>query len=246
VGHKDLKESKMNIYRIKQLTERTVSSFKPTRLYIKELAGIKYFGKTTRQDAVKYPGSGKIWKDRIKKYGRKAIKTPWVSEWFYCPHQIQEFALKFSELNQIVESEEWANYKPENGLDGGCSSRSEESIEKERLTKSKNPYRHSEEIKENMRVLKSEEIKKNMKKAQILRRKTSEKDIWITDGINNLLVPKSNKIPNNWRHGRTTAQVPPAQKGKIWINDGIKSAMSNEIPNGWVRGRLYKRKLKEK
>lgn len=109
----------MNIYTIKPLTEKIIDCFQPTRLYIKELAGVKYFGKTSKDDVVGYNGSGKIWKDRIEKYGRKNIKTIWVSEWFVDPHYIQQFALMFSEINQIVESKEWANYIPEDGLSGG-------------------------------------------------------------------------------------------------------------------------------
>lgn len=95
--------------------------FQPTRLYIKELAGVKYFGKTTMPDAHSYTGSGVIWKKRIKKYGKENIKTLWVSDWFHDATSLTEFALKFSEDNQIVESKEWANYIPENGLDGHSS-----------------------------------------------------------------------------------------------------------------------------
>lgn len=108
-----------SIYDPSQLTEKQLRWFKPTRLYVKELAGVKYFGKTCQTDAIKYRGSGTIWKCRIKKYGADKIKTTWVSNWFYDPWHIQQFALMFSELNDIVESKEWANYKPENGLDGG-------------------------------------------------------------------------------------------------------------------------------
>lgn len=97
------------------------AEFEPTRLYIKELAGVKYFGKTTKLNVHSYPGSGVIWKKRIKKYGKKNIKTLWVSDWYYDPVSLSEFALRFSEDNQIVESKEWANYIPENGLDGNTS-----------------------------------------------------------------------------------------------------------------------------
>ena len=94
------------------------TEFQPTRLYIKELAGVKYFGKTTLLDAHSYTGSGVIWKKRIEKYGKENIVTLWVSDWYHDPLPLTEFALKFSEDNQIVGSSEWANYIPENGLDG--------------------------------------------------------------------------------------------------------------------------------
>ena len=108
----------MSIYSPIPITEQIKQSFKPCRLYIKELAGMKYFGKTSR-DPYTYLGSGTIWKDRIKKYGKENIKTLWVSEWFYDPQQIHDYALNFSEENRIVESDEWANLRPENGIAGG-------------------------------------------------------------------------------------------------------------------------------
>lgn len=60
-----------------------------------------------------------IWLKRVKKYGKESINTLWISDWFTCPQHIQDFALMFSEHNRIVESDEWDNLKPENGLTGG-------------------------------------------------------------------------------------------------------------------------------
>ena len=93
---------------------------KPTVLYIKQhsITGLKYFGKTTR-DPLKYNGSGKHWNPHIKKHGKKYVINLWVSEPFTDSIAISEFALAFSRDNNIVESEDWANIDPENGLDGG-------------------------------------------------------------------------------------------------------------------------------
>ena len=112
----------MSIYSPIVITEQIRESFKPTRLYIKELAGIKYFGKSVKENVSSYRGSGKIWKDRIKKYGPANVKTIWISEWFNEPESLVDFALLFSEMHNIVESAEWANYRPETGLDGGFTS----------------------------------------------------------------------------------------------------------------------------
>jgi hypothetical protein len=112
----------MDIYQPIVITEQIRESFKPTRLYIKELAGIKYFGKSVKENISSYRGSGKIWKDRIKKYGPANVKTIWISEWFNEPEHLVDFALLFSEIYDIVNSNEWANHKPENGLDGGFTS----------------------------------------------------------------------------------------------------------------------------
>ena len=94
----------------------------PTVLYIKQhsITKKKYFGKTT-QDILKYNGSGKRWSRHIKKHGKEHVITLWVSEPYTDSITISEFALAFSRDNNIVESELWANMKPENGLDGGIT-----------------------------------------------------------------------------------------------------------------------------
>jgi hypothetical protein len=91
----------------------------PTVLYILQhsITGLKYFGKTT-QDIRKYKGSGVHWLRHIKKHGKEHVVTIWVSDPFIDSIIISEFALAFSKDNNIVESELWANLKPENGLDG--------------------------------------------------------------------------------------------------------------------------------
>jgi hypothetical protein len=58
----------------------------------------------------------------MKKYGKKNVKTHWVSDWYTDPYEIQKIALHFSYENEIDKSEKWANLKPENGLDGGSTS----------------------------------------------------------------------------------------------------------------------------
>jgi hypothetical protein len=96
------------------------TSIKPSYLYIKQhsITGLKYFGKTCNKDPYKYPGSGTHWTRHIKKHGKEHVVTLWVSE-LYRNTSIKEHALQLSKENNIVESKEWANLKPENGLDGG-------------------------------------------------------------------------------------------------------------------------------
>lgn len=109
----------MTIYTHPTLSERVINNFVPTRLYIKELVGIKYFGKTTQNNIESYSGSGVVWSKRIKKYGKQNIKTLWISDWYHDPYEIMKDALRFSIENNIVESSEWANLWPENGINGG-------------------------------------------------------------------------------------------------------------------------------
>jgi hypothetical protein len=92
---------------------------KPTYLYIKKhtITGLKYFGKTTKEDPIAYLGSGIHWKRHIKKHG-EFIETIWY-QLFTDEKLLTDYATKFSKENNITESKEWANLKDENGLDGG-------------------------------------------------------------------------------------------------------------------------------
>jgi hypothetical protein len=98
-----------------------MKTIKPTRLYIKihEKTGLKYFGKSVKKNIENYHGSGKFWKQHIKKHGKEYVKTIWLSDWFFCEEEITKFCSDFCEKNNIVGSSEWANLKEETGLDGG-------------------------------------------------------------------------------------------------------------------------------
>ena len=93
--------------------------YQPTYLYIKEhsVTGLKYFGKTTKNPN-SYHGSGKYWKSHIKIHGVTFVTTKWV-KLFTSYDEITEFATAFSEIFDIVNSNQWANLCPENGINGG-------------------------------------------------------------------------------------------------------------------------------
>jgi hypothetical protein len=89
-------------------------------LYVKQhlITRLKYFGVTRLKDPYKYLGSGKHWVPHIKKHGKEFIET--IELWgFDNQEEATDFALKFSEENNIVESKEWANLCVENAKDGG-------------------------------------------------------------------------------------------------------------------------------
>ena len=96
-------------------------AIKPTRLYIKQCPHcvLKYLGKSTREDVENYRGSGTRWNNHLNKHGVEPTHL-WNSDWYH-DTSISRFALKFSRLNKIVSSKQWANLKEENGLDGGWS-----------------------------------------------------------------------------------------------------------------------------
>ncbi len=86
-------------------------------LYVKthNVTGLKYFGKTSK-NPLKYNGSGKYWKRHIRKHGED-MTTDIIGS--YTDQSLcTEDAIRFSILNDIVESPEWANLQIENGLDG--------------------------------------------------------------------------------------------------------------------------------
>jgi len=96
--------------------------FQPTYLCIKQhsVTGLKYLCKTTRsyEKMLKYIGSGKYWCLHLEAHGKEFVDTPWYCL-FHDKESIAEFALMYSEKWNIVNSNEWANLRPENGLDGG-------------------------------------------------------------------------------------------------------------------------------
>lgn len=97
-------------------------TIKPTRIYHKQCphCGLNYLGKTTAQNIEEYTGSGVDWIKHLKEHNVDPIHV-WNSDWFY-DRSIVQYALDLSEKLNIAESDDWANLKPENGLDGGDTS----------------------------------------------------------------------------------------------------------------------------
>jgi hypothetical protein len=88
-------------------------------LYVKthNTTGLKYLGKTVSQNPHLYPGSGIYWTRHLKTHGydytTKIIKECQTKE------ELKEWGLYYSQIWNVVESNEWANLRPETG-DGGC------------------------------------------------------------------------------------------------------------------------------
>lgn len=96
-----------------------MKEFKPTWLYVKKhsVTGLLYFGKTTLSTPINYIGSGKYWRNHLKVHGTQ-IETIWCML-FTDYSDLIEFAELFSEFFDVAKSDDWANLKAENGLDGG-------------------------------------------------------------------------------------------------------------------------------
>lgn len=85
------------------------------------VTGLKYFCKTTILDRVcRYKGSGVAWLEHLRQHGFN-IKVGVLG--FYTDEQRCLNAAKtFSNDNNIVNSDNWANLIPETGRNGGCMS----------------------------------------------------------------------------------------------------------------------------
>jgi hypothetical protein len=131
----------MRIRRMKQ-------SFKPTWLYLKQhnVTGLKYFGKTIR-DPKKYFGSGIVWTNHLKKYGYD-VDTVWV-KLFNDKEELTQFALEYSKVHNIVESKEYANLVPEDGLMGGDTGITDNG--RKIISEKSKKHRHTEATKQKLR-----------------------------------------------------------------------------------------------
>jgi hypothetical protein len=89
-------------------------------LYVKthQVTGLKYLGQTSKSDPHKYTGSGKYWLRHIKQHG-KNWDTKILLE-SQNKKDINKLGAYYSNLWNVVESNEWANLKPETG-DGAAS-----------------------------------------------------------------------------------------------------------------------------
>ena len=67
-----------------------------------------------------YTGSGTHWKLHLVEHGKEFVETLWCKLFTNKP-ELMEFATFFSEDEDIVNSNRYANKKLENGLDGGSA-----------------------------------------------------------------------------------------------------------------------------
>jgi hypothetical protein len=131
-----------------------LKAFKPTWLYLKQhnKTGLKYFGKTVR-DPKNYHGSGVYWNSHLKKHGYD-VTTIW-QQLFTTEAELVAFALDYSQKNNIVESVEYANLKPEDGLMGGDTGITEHG--RKIISEKSKIHRHTEETKQKLREARAQQ-----------------------------------------------------------------------------------------
>jgi hypothetical protein len=96
--------------------------FSPTALLVMShnVTGLKYFCKTADlRNVYNYKGSGLYWKKHLNKHGKDV--TVGVMGFYTDYQRCRDAALKFSQENDIVNSDAWANLVLENGTDGALN-----------------------------------------------------------------------------------------------------------------------------
>ena len=211
--------------------------FPPTFLYIKKhnITGLKYFGRTTSDDPISYQGSGNYWRRHLKKHGDD-VSTLWY--YLYTDKEtIQEEALAFSQSHDIVNSVEWANLMPEDGINGSVSGRimgppsqeTRKKISDALKLRNKNipPIRkpHSDQTKEKIRAAikskgpRSEELKLKLSKANKGKKLSTEIKQKISQSL------KGRKCPKTAEHRQ---KLSDANKGKK-LSTEIKQKISQSL-----------------
>jgi hypothetical protein len=140
-------------------------------IYVKQhsVTGLKYFGKCTTRDPLTYLGSGKYWLRHIKKHGTQFVVTLNVWE-FEIADEATKFALEYSNANDIVKSEEWANLIEENALDGSPLGVQRSGETKQKITNAL--LARSDEVKERIKLSNTGKKRSDIVKEQIRIRST--------------------------------------------------------------------------
>jgi len=208
-------------------------------LYVKthNKTGLKYFGKTTKNNPHEYMGSGKYWKKHLKVHGND-VSTE-IIRTFISEAECEQFAIKFSNENNIVNSNDWANLICENGLDGAPKGNKVKLSTKQKISESL-IGKPSPKSKYNMK-----ETKKNRSERS---KKISKDTIWINNGIES---KRSKIIIDGWQAGRIqTGNIGDKKLGqrndgtntrnKKIYNNNQKHAyfFENLQPEGWVKGKM--------
>ena len=175
-------------------------------LYVKthNKTGLKYLGKTTKSDPHTYPGSGQYWQRHLDKHGcdftTEIIKECQTNE------ELREWGLYYTNLWNIVESNAWANLKPENG-DGGDMSMCESYITgiKNRKLPSRKGILMSDEACANMSKAKKGKLPTNLD----MFTKSASGSVWYHNPITgeHCRVKHGSIIPDGFIKGKANAAI---------------------------------------
>lgn len=189
-------------------------------IYIKEsLLGLKYLG-ITRQDPYGYSGSGVYWRNHLKKYkfSNSKIKTT-VLVITRNQKELSTLCMYFSELYNIVESEEWANLIPEFGESGTYGIKLSDE-HKNKISKGNKGLKRTEESKKRYSIAKKGVIfslEHRKKLSEIASNRSKELRQRISDTLKGTKLSEitKNKISDFHRTNKTHCK-PIIQYDKYW------------------------------
>ena len=215
-------------------------------LYVKQhqLTGLKYLGKTTKSDPHKYPGSGLRWLNHLNKHGYNYTTT--ILRECQDNDELKYWGKYYSDLWDIVESNNWANLKTEEGQGGSLGNDS-----RAKLSKTKTGILKTAEHKQNISLSKtgqkygpqSEEHKLNNAVSKIGRPQPKEaierrtlkrvgRSMW-NNGVINVFA---SECPEGYNKGRVKKVRP-----NKWFTNGITNVLSPDCPDGFRPGKTHKK-----
>ena len=207
--------------------------------------GLQYLGKTEK-DPFTYCGSGTRWLTHLEKHGTD-LHTEIIKE-CATKEEMTHWGSYYSDLWNIVESDEWANLRPETG-DGGDTSKTENYLKSKHLI-SKNlvgtrywnngcSEQRSNECPGTGFVLGRLPFN-NI--GSVIGADKQRGKFWVNNGNHEMMILPTDPIPDSYVAGRI--ESPKKNKpnthatGTKWWNNGIKSTMARECPGPeWTRGR---------
>ena len=106
-------------------------------LYVKthNKTGLKYLGKTTKEDPHAYHGSGADWKVHLKEHGIDYTTT--IIRECQTKEELYQWGRHYSNLWNVATSAEWANRIPETGGGGNHTEERKELFRQQQLGKKK-------------------------------------------------------------------------------------------------------------
>lgn len=162
-------------------------------LYVKthNKTGLKYLGKTTKEDPHSYLGSGKIWLRHLKKHG--ANYTTEILLATESEKELKETGIFFSRLWNIVESKEWANLIEESG--DGISRETAKKINAEKVRNGTHHWQGDGSFQRNLQLKKIQNGTHHFLGGELQRKINAEK---VENGTHNFFhIDRSHVSKNN-------------------------------------------------
>jgi hypothetical protein len=191
-------------------------------LYVKthNKSGLKYLGKTTKTDPHKYSGSGKRWLRHLKKHGYDYSTEILLAT--TDKEELKETGIFFSNLWNIVESDDWANLREEAG-DGGDVSYFMDKAECSDMTmRQKISRSHKKKVLDGTHHLLNGNIQKEANSKRI------------KDGTHNLLGqnnPSRKRIENGTHHflNKEWSSATAKRRSELMVHNGTHHFLSKEF-----------------